>query len=152
MNSGCGSFTLDLTDALGGVVLSGRKRKRNLYIDLDGTLAEVVPKLDWDETFVGPPIKNARTGCHLLSRHFRLVCFTARTRKDIVENWLRRHGFPDMPVTNVKGPVSVLLDDRAVPFTGEWDQDLIERLVTFTPFWDSKSDPLMPPSPPTDKT
>lgn len=63
--------------------------------------------------------------------------FTARDVNE-VKTWLSDNGFPDLEVTNEKKPeTEVYIDDRAIQFTGKWDDDLINQILEFKPYWES---------------
>lgn len=85
-----------------------------------------------------PPLPGARTALYILEKHYQLVCFTTRD-VEFVKSWLMRHGFPEMRVTNHKAMASVMLDDRAVRFEGEWTDKLIQQLVNFRPYWEDEA-------------
>jgi hypothetical protein len=57
-----------------------------------------------------------------------------RKRSD-VEAWLKRHNFPALEVTDIKRPFWLILDDRAMPFDGHFDDALLERIASFKPYW-----------------
>lgn len=113
-------------------------RKKTICIDFDGVLAE------WHGDFrgggLGPPLPGARRAVHLLARDFQLICFTARPNVNDIHIWLRRHGFPEMRITNVKPPsASIFLDDRAITFTA-WTDHLLDQIKTFEPHWKKASE------------
>lgn len=112
--------------------------KKTLLIDFDGTLSEYH---GWRGlTEVGPPLPQARKACILLARTFKLICFTTRA-PEVVEPWLRQHGFPEMEVTNVKKPAHVIVDDRVVLFEGQWTDELLRKITDFAPHWESPPKP-----------
>jgi len=117
--------------------------KQTLLIDFDGTLA----KYDgWKGLEVlGDPLEKARHAMLILSKHYKLICFTTRLG-DFVEPWLRRHGFPEMEVTNIKKPAHLIIDDRALRFDGQWTDELIEQIRNFEPWWKEKQVGSTPPS------
>lgn len=110
--------------------------KPTLLLDFDGVLHDYKGWEGPEERFLHPPIEGARHACLLLARDFRLVCFTTRPR-EMVEKWLRAWGFPQMMVTDRKLPAAVLLDDRALTFTGTWTDDLLSQIRNFQPHWHS---------------
>lgn len=106
--------------------------KPTLLLDFDGVLhnynGEYAPE------GLAEPLENARHACLLLERDFRLICFTSRP-SIWVEPWLRRHGFPKMPVTNVKIAAFAIIDDRAITFPGQWTDEFIASVKGFRPHW-----------------
>lgn len=120
--------------------------RQTLLIDFDGTLHEYHGwdnKVGPEERMLNPPLENARHACHILSRDYRLVCFTTRP-VEMVERWLRTWGFPSMKVTNYKEPAHAIIDDRAIQFTGAWTEDLLRQIRDFQPHW--RKQPLQQPA------
>lgn len=119
--------------------------KQTLQIDFDGTLAKFDGKWRPPDQ-IGEVLPNARTAMWILSKQYRLICFTARFTEhhEYVDRWLKKHGFPPMIITNKKDPNAHLtIDDRALTFTGVWDQGIINRIREFRPWWKDvqQSDP-----------
>ena len=86
----------------------------------------------WD-----PPRPGAREFLQRLTeRGFDVVVFTTRHHVQ-VRRWLSEHDL--MPfvsaVTRRKPPAHVFVDDRAVCFSGDFD-DALERVVTFKAHWE----------------
>lgn len=107
--------------------------KKTLLIDFDGTIAQYD---GWKGlTEVGEPLAKARHALCILSRQFRIVYFTTRAAF-VVEPWLQRWGFPQGMVTNEKVPAFLIIDDRAVTFTGQWTDELIQQIRDFKPWWE----------------
>lgn len=106
-------------------------RKKTLLLDFDGVLHY------YNGTFsahLGPPVDGARHACFILSREYRLVCFTSRYDTDSVERWLRANGFPEMKVTDRKQS-GTIVDDRCVCFTGQWTDVFLNQVRAFRPHW-----------------
>ncbi|RYF12768.1 MAG: hypothetical protein EOO40_00390 [Deltaproteobacteria bacterium] len=81
------------------------------------------------------PIRGARTAItRILQRGDVVVIFTTRNA-DMVRAWLRQHAFPDLEVTSEKRPFYVIVDDRAINFTGVWDAEFEKRIADFHPYW-----------------
>src|SRR6266850_1313504 len=105
--------------------------RKTILIDFDGVLHS------YDGEFssqLGPPVEKSRHACVLLSRKFKLVCFTSRLLEQ-VEPWLKRYAFPDMLVTNEKLPAFLIIDDRAITFKGAWTDEFLEEVKQFKPHW-----------------
>jgi hypothetical protein len=112
--------------------------KQRLLIDADGTLFQYD---GWKGSDVwGAPLPNARAAMMLLSRNYELVCFCSRLTQypeclESLQKHLARHGFPHMKVTNKKDSAHLCIDDRAIQFTGEWNDDLLTKIKSFQPWW-----------------
>jgi hypothetical protein len=86
----------------------------------------------WD-----PPRPGARAFLEALrSRGFDIVVFTTRHPVG-VRRWLREHGLYDAvdAVTRKKPAAHVFVDDRAVCFTGDFD-DALARIAQFKAHWE----------------
>ena len=92
--------------------------RKTIAVDLDKTLAfyhsgmglRVVGKP------IGPMIKRVR---NWLAEGHKVVIFTARAgargARPVIRQWLRRHGLPELEITNIKSPeFTEIWDDRAV--------------------------------------
>jgi len=108
-------------------------RKKTLLVDFDGTLSQYT---GWKGlTELGPPLPKARQAMCLLARHYKLICFSTRPA-ELIEPWLRLHAFPEMEVTNEKKPAHLIIDDRALLFSGEWTDQLLQQIKDFKPHWE----------------
>lgn len=113
--------------------------KKTLLIDFDGTLSDYK---GWRGlTELDPPLEHARKAMILLSREFKLICFTTRATEgaELIEAWLRKWAFPPMEVTAEKKPCHLLIDDRAITFKGVWNDELLAEIRQFVPHWQTKS-------------
>lgn len=114
--------------------------RKTLLIDFDGVLHSYTGWKGPAEQELGPPIDKARHAILLLAKEFRIVCFTTRPA-ELVELWLRRHGFPAMKVTNYKEAAFLIIDDRAICFDGTWNDALLERIRNFKTHWEGSLPP-----------
>lgn len=111
--------------------------RKTILIDFDGVLHDY-------KGWTGPepkgaPIANSRHACCILQKQFRLVCFTTRDA-ELTKQWLRKHAFPEMKVTNVKEAAFLIIDDRAVCFQGVWSDEFLASIKSFRPHWESNDD------------
>lgn len=112
--------------------------RQTILLDFDGVLHSYN---GWNGGRLNEtPLPFARKACWLLAKTYRLVCFTTRAtrpeQKLLVEEWLRRHGFPLMPVTATKEPAHLMIDDRALTFTS-WSDAFLQQVQTFRTHWNS---------------
>lgn len=112
------------------------RSKKTILVDFDGVLHDYKGWVGPEERFLNPPIEKARHACHILSRDYRLVCFTTRP-VEMAARWLRHYGFPEMRVTNMKEPAFLIIDDRAICFEGQWTDEFLARIKSFEPHWQS---------------
>lgn len=108
------------------------RKKKTVSLDFDGVLHGY--SKGWhDGTIYDPPTPGATQMLVQLARSYRLVISTCREDKEAIWRWLRVWGMADLieDVTNEKPVASAYVDDRAVPFVGDWlaVADGIERLM-----------------------
>lgn len=117
-----------------------------IAVDFDGPIHQYD---GWrDGTIYGGETPGAFDALRSLMAFDAVFVFTSRDPGQVAE-WLTGHGFTtlaDRPelavefwntrgvllVTRTKYPAHAYVDDRAVPFTGEW-QEAIGRAATFAP-------------------
>lgn len=94
-------------------------------IDFDATLCEYTTWTGVQPT--GQPITGAVAFVRwLLQQHALPVVYSCRAAapggKKAISDWLAHHGFPPLIVTAEKVRAVGYVDDRAVPFAGDWDE------------------------------
>ncbi len=122
---------------------TGRNMKRNkptLLIDFDGVIHDYK---GWDGNKpTQGPLPNSRKYICALESRYTVVIFTTRPA-EFVSKWMLQYGFPKLKITNIKEPAVLILDDRAITFTGQWNDELLERIKNFKAHWElPKSDHL----------
>jgi len=92
--------------------------KKTIAVDLDGTLARLIPG-DFDRKKIGKPVPAmVRKVKKALDDGHTVVIFTARASEPVnvkpVKEWLKDHDLPDLKVTHEKTPdIDELWDDKA---------------------------------------
>ena len=108
-------------------------------VDLDGVLNTFD---EWrDPEFFHPPREGAREFLAALNASgFRVVILTVRWHEWVSE-WLKQHGLSQYvdEVTDRKPPARAYVDDRAVCFSGDFD-DTLRHIQTFRPFWETRAE------------
>lgn len=99
--------------------------KRTILIDLDGVLNTYDRK--FDEKFIPPINDGALEFIEKLSQKYTLKIFTTRnlllTSKWVFDNKLEKF---ITDVTNVKEPAYLIIDDRCLNFSGNYEKSLFE--------------------------
>ena len=106
------------------------KLPRTVCLDFDGVLHSYRSGWRGAETIPDPPIHGTREAVERLRQSYRVVVYSARCRspegRRAVENWLRKHEITVDEVCDHKPPALVYVDDRAIPFRGNWDQTIAD--------------------------
>lgn len=104
--------------------------QRTVCLDFDGVLHSYRSGWRGADVIPDPPIHGTRDAVARLRRQYRVVVYSARCStpegKVAVENWLRRYEIDVDEVCEHKPPALVYVDDRAIPFRGDWDQVITE--------------------------
>ena len=122
-----------------------------VYIDFDGTLAYYKGWKGQEHTGEPIPLMVKKVKGYIENGD-KVVIYTARLSPGIpgtyadpnsktvvcvIENWCVKHLGIKLPITNIKGPADVFLDDRAVRIvkntgltTGEFLSNIIEQELT----------------------
>ncbi len=86
--------------------------------------------IDYDNTLRGSdgePLPDAVRAMQALYREGEtVIIFTARPEimHAEIDEWLRTHKMPFKRVTNVKPQADIYIDDRAVRYTGNWNETI----------------------------
>ncbi len=108
--------------------------EKTICVDLNGTLDTYTGWRGADYWY--PPRSGAdRFLRELRQRGYEVVVFTTRDPAAVWE-WLRQYGLAQhvSDVTNVKVRAIAYVDDRAIPFRGDYDETLRE-IEAFRPYW-----------------
>ena len=77
-----------------------------------------------------PPIHGTREAIQRLRKSFRVVIHSARCATEegcaAIEAWLSKHEIEVDEVARFKPPAAVYVDDRAVPFRGDWNEAIAD--------------------------
>jgi len=108
-----------------------------LVLDFDGVLHSY--SSGWAGATIIPdsPVPGAAEFCHRALEHFELWIVSSRCYEDdgidAITKWLDKYQFPeDITVSGKKPPAFLILDDRAITFTGTWPD--VDSLLQFKPW------------------
>lgn len=109
------------------------EEKKTICFDLDGTLAQYD---GWKGAeVIDDPYPDAVEFCKkLVADGWTIHVYSAR-KAWVVNAWLETWGFPSlMRAVNRKPTDSILVDDRAIRFKGNF-KVLLEQIKIFKPWW-----------------
>ena len=92
-----------------------------IAIDFDGVICKRVgiPTIrGWENA---EPMEDSLDAIKLLKQFHKIWVFTSNPEPEKVKEWLKKHDFPELEVTNIKKPAHVYIDDRGLRFTNWLD-------------------------------
>ncbi len=109
------------------------QKRKTILIDLDGVLNTYDG--NYSENYIPEVKKGAKEFIKKLNKDYDLILFTTRNSleatKWLIENKIDKY-FKN--VTNVKIPAYIYLDDRAIKFSGDY-QNTIKQIEDFKVYW-----------------
>ena len=101
---------------------------KTVCLDFDGVIHSYRSGWKGEGIIPDPPIHRVREAIVRLRKSFRVVVHSARTRSEegcqAISDWLAKHDIEVDEVCMHKPPAFVYVDDRAIPFTGDWDETI----------------------------
>jgi hypothetical protein len=111
-----------------------RPARRTICLDFDGVIHSYRSGWCGAEVIPDPPIHGTREAIARLRKTYRVVIHSARCATEegcaAIEAWLQKHSIEVDEICRYKPPASVYIDDRAIPFRGDWD-DVISDVHQF---------------------
>jgi hypothetical protein len=105
-------------------------KRRTVCLDFDGVVHSYLTGWQGETAIPDPPIHRVDLAIKRLRKDFRVVIFSARCRSEegvrAISDWLKKHAIEVDEVCRDKPAAHVYVDDRAVRFTGDWDQAIAE--------------------------
>lgn len=102
------------------------RHRRTVCLDFDGVVHSYRSGWRGAPVIPDPPIHGTAEAIARLRQQYRVVIYSARCRdpegRRAIEAWLRKHQIEVDEVCDHKPPALVYVDDRAIPFRGDWDQ------------------------------
>ena len=104
------------------------QKRRTICLDFDGVVHSYQSGWHGEDIIPDPPIHNVDKVIKRLRKDFLVVIFSARCRTDegvqAIKDWLGKHNIEVDEVCRNKPPAHVYVDDRAVRFTGDWEETI----------------------------
>ena len=103
---------------------------RTVCLDFDGVIHSHQHGWQGEAVIPDPPVHKVDRAIADLRKDYRVVVFSARCRSDegveAIRNWLKKHNIEVDEVCRHKPPAHVYVDDRAVRFSGDWQQTIAD--------------------------
>lgn len=100
--------------------------RRTICLDFDGVVHSYRSGWRGAPVIPDPPIHGTAAAIARLRQQYRVVIYSARCRtiegRQAIDAWLRKHSIEVDEICEHKPPALVYVDDRAIPFRGDWDQ------------------------------
>lgn len=107
-----------------------RLARRTICLDFDGVIHSYRSGWCGAEVIPDPPIHGTKEAIARLRTRFRVVVHSARCATEAgheaVQAWLIKHQLVVDEVCRFKPPATIYVDDRAVPFRGDWQQTIAD--------------------------
>ncbi len=107
-----------------------RTKKLTVCLDFDGVIHSYQSGWQGPATISDPPIHKVDESIRKLRADFRVVVYSARCSTEAgrvaICNWLAKHQIEVDEVCEHKPPAHVYVDDRAVNFSGNWAQTIVD--------------------------
>lgn len=102
--------------------------RSTICLDFDGVIHSYQSGWMGEEIIPDPPIHRVDLAVKRLRKDYRVVVFSSRCRTEegrkAIADWLAKHQIEVDEVCATKPAAHVYVDDRAVRFTGDWDQTI----------------------------
>ena len=110
---------------------SGLQRaRRTICLDFDGVIHSYRSGWCGAEVIPDPPLHGTKDAIDRLRTRFRVVVHSARcateSGHEAVKAWLAKHRLEVDEVCRFKPPAAIYIDDRALPFRGDWQQTVVD--------------------------
>jgi hypothetical protein len=106
------------------------KKIKTVCLDFDGVIHSYRSGWQGATSIPDPPIHGVREAIRHLRKRYRVVVHSARTATaegcQAIQQWLQRHDIEVDEVCEHKPPAHVYVDDRAIAFTGNWEETIAE--------------------------
>ena len=105
-------------------------KRLTVCLDFDGVVHSYQSGWQGAGVVADPPIHKVDQSIRKLRQDFRVVIHSARCNtlegRTAIANWLAKHNIAVDEICEHKPPSHVYVDDRAVAFTGDWDQTIAD--------------------------
>lgn len=123
---------LDVTPASSNLLqaLGISIKPQTICLDFDGVIHSYQHGWQGEAVIPDPPVHKVDLAIKELRKDYRVVVFSARCRTDegveAIRAWLKKHNIEVDEVCRHKPPALVYVDDRAVRFSGDWQQTIAD--------------------------
>jgi hypothetical protein len=105
-------------------------KPRTICLDFDGVIHSHQHGWQGEAVIPDPPVHKVDLAIAELRKDYRVVVYSARCRTDegveAIRAWLVKHNIAVDEVCRHKPPAHVYVDDRAVRFSGDWQQTIAD--------------------------
>lgn len=105
-------------------------KPQTICLDFDGVIHSYQHGWQGEDVISDPPVHKVDLAIKELRKDYRVVVFSSRCRTEkgiaAIHAWLQKHNIEVDEVCDHKPPALVYVDDRAVRFSGDWQQTIAD--------------------------
>lgn len=102
--------------------------RKTICLDFDGVIHSYRSPWAGEDVIPNPPILGSSESIARLRKHFRVVVHSVRCASEAgraaIQRWLDQHGIEVDEICEHKPAAHIYVDDRGVPFHGDWNQTI----------------------------
>lgn len=120
--------------------------KPTIILDFDGVIHSYLSGWQGTSDIPDPPVQDVDKYIQKLREDFEVVVFSSRCSSEegveAIRNYLEEHNIEVDQVVENKVPALLSVDDRAINFDGEWNDELLEKIRNFESWVDKENEEL----------
>lgn len=102
--------------------------KKVILIDFDRTISRYSKGWQGEDVIDELPVDGTRNAIKEIRKNYKVMVFSSRVKTEFgwsaVREWLEKWHIEVDGITHEKKPSSIIIDDRAIQFKGDWMQTL----------------------------
>ena len=110
--------------------LGFEQKRQTICLDFDGVIHSYRSGWKGEDSIPDPPIHGVRDAIIHLRKRYRVVVHSSRSATEVgceaIRRWLEKHDIEVDDVCSFKPPAMVYVDDRAIPFHGNWEDTIAD--------------------------
>ncbi len=113
--------------------------KLTVLLDFDGVVHSYKSGWRGVDVITDPPVDKVDEAIQQLRKDYKVMIYSSRCRHaggvEAVKKWLAEQNIKVDGVAREKVPALAIIDDRGITFEGSWDQEFIDKIKNFKPWY-----------------